>query len=120
MTTAADAQDKVIELKLRPEELGQLRFRIGQGESGLMLSVTADRPETLDLLRRNIDQLARHLSDLGYGSASFSFGEERAGSQSRAPREAGAQGSDQVGRPVTEAAMPDTIAPAPDGLDMRL
>lgn len=120
MTTAVDPQDKVIELKLRPEELGQLRFRIGQGESGLMLSVTADRPETLDLLRRNIDQLARHLSDLGYGSASFSFGEERPGSQSRAPREAGAHGSDQVGRPVTEAAVPDPVAPAPDGLDLRL
>jgi len=120
MTAAVDAQDQVIELKLRPEELGQLRFRIGQGETGLMLSVTADRPETLDLLRRNVDQLARHLSDLGYGSASFSFGEERPGSQSRSSRESAAQAPEPVGRQVTEAAVSDPVARASDGLDMRL
>ncbi|WP_217626363.1 flagellar hook-length control protein FliK [Salipiger bermudensis] len=120
MTAAVDAQDQVIELKLRPEELGQLRFRIGQGETGLMLSVTADRPETLDLLRRNVDQLARHLSDLGYGSASFSFGEERPGSQSRSSRESAAQGPDPIGGQVTEAAVSDPVARASDGLDMRL
>lgn len=120
MTAAVDAQDQVIELKLRPEELGQLRFRIGQGETGLMLSVTADRPETLVLLRRNVDQLARHLSDLGYGSASFSFGEERPGSQSRSSRESAAQGPDPIGGQVAEAAVSDPVAPASDGLDMRL
>ena len=75
ITTAPDAANDVIELQLRPEELGHLRFRMVQGEHGLLFSISADRPETLDLLRRHVDQLARSLSDLGYGGASFSFGE---------------------------------------------
>ncbi|WP_217704078.1 flagellar hook-length control protein FliK, partial [Salipiger sp. HF18] len=75
VTTAPGTGDDVIELQLRPEELGHLRFRMVQGEHGLLLSISADRPETLDLLRRHVDQLARSLSDLGYGDASFSFGE---------------------------------------------
>ncbi|MBN8185070.1 flagellar hook-length control protein FliK [Salipiger thiooxidans] len=75
ITTAPGTGDDVIELQLRPEELGHLRFRMVQGEHGLLLSISADRPETLDLLRRHVDQLARSLSDLGYGGASFSFGE---------------------------------------------
>lgn len=120
MSAAVDAQEQVIELKLRPEELGQLRFRIGQGETGLILSVSADRPETLDLLRRNIDQLARHLSDLGYESASFSFGEERPGSRSGPPGEAGVSESDAGGRAVTEAAVPVPDSPVSEGLDLRL
>ena len=73
--TAPGTGDDVIELQLRPEELGHLRFRMVQGENGLLLNISADRPETLDLLRRHVDQLARSLSDLGYGGASFSFGE---------------------------------------------
>lgn len=75
VTTAPGTGDDVIELQLRPEELGHLRFRMVQGEHGLLFSISADRPETLDLLRRHVDQLARSLSDLGYGGASFSFGE---------------------------------------------
>ena len=66
-------EEEVVELKLRPEELGHLRFRMTHGEHGLILNISAERTETLDLLRRNIDQLARTLSDLGYESSSFSF-----------------------------------------------
>lgn len=120
LTAAADAQGEVIELKLKPEELGQLRFRIGQGETGLVLSLSADRPETLDLLRRHVDQLARHLSDLGYGSASFSFSD----GQGQAGPGAG-QGSapmviDEVMPAAQEAPARASVVAAPKGLDLRL
>ncbi|MCD1617286.1 flagellar hook-length control protein FliK [Salipiger manganoxidans] len=64
-----------MELRLEPEELGHVRFRMTGGEHALSMTILADRPETLDLLRRHVDQLARHLDDLGYSATQFRFGE---------------------------------------------
>ncbi|MCV6610332.1 MAG: flagellar hook-length control protein FliK, partial [Amphritea sp.] len=49
--------DGRVEIRLSPEELGSVRLQLHQGESGLTVTVQAERPETLDLMRRNIDQL---------------------------------------------------------------
>ena len=65
----------VVELRLKPEELGHVRFRMTAGENSLNMTILADRPETLDLLRRHVDQLARHLDDLGCSGTQFRFGE---------------------------------------------
>jgi hypothetical protein len=46
---------------------------VAQGDDSVAVTLTADRPETLDLLKRNIDQLAQDLQDLGFQSLSFSF-----------------------------------------------
>ena len=35
-----------------------------------------DRPETIDLMRRHIDQLAQDFRDLGFSDLSFSFGHD--------------------------------------------
>ncbi|MEQ8900936.1 MAG: flagellar hook-length control protein FliK [Roseovarius sp.] len=83
----ASGASRVIELTLNPEELGSVRLSLSQSDAGLSVSVLAERPETLDLLRRNIDLLARELLDIGYQSAEFSFGQEQPGAHqhSRAP-----------------------------------
>ncbi|MZQ90293.1 hypothetical protein GVY41_14500 [Frigidibacter albus] len=65
--------DRPVELTLSPEELGRVRLTLSTSEAGLVLSVTAERPETLDLMRRNIDQLARDFRELGFTDLSFSF-----------------------------------------------
>lgn len=70
-----NATSEHFEISLSPEELGRVRFHLHQSETGLQISITAERPETLDLLRKNISLLSRTLSDLGYESASFHFGE---------------------------------------------
>ena len=70
-----DRGGDVVELRLEPEELGHVRFRMTGGEHALSMTILADRPETLDLLRRHVDQLARHLDDLGYSATQFRFGE---------------------------------------------
>lgn len=120
VSAAADAQSDVIELKLKPEELGQLRFRFGHAEGGLVLNVVADRPETLDLLRRHVDQLARHLSDLGFGSASFSFsdGQSHSGTGDQTAHAL----PNIEGTPSESPAPPRETAnaSATDGLDLRM
>ncbi|MBN2760987.1 MAG: flagellar hook-length control protein FliK [Rhodobacteraceae bacterium] len=65
-----------VELVLSPDELGRVRIQMQHSEAGLQVLIATDRPETLDLLRKNIGLLSRALSDLGYGSTQFHFGEE--------------------------------------------
>lgn len=79
------AADGRIEVQLNPEELGRVRFQIHSGENGLLVQVGADRPETLDLMRRHLDQLARDFAEAGYEGARFSFGGDASDSQGDTP-----------------------------------
>ncbi|ALG88988.1 MULTISPECIES: flagellar hook-length control protein FliK [Actibacterium] len=69
------APDGPVELTLRPEELGRLRITLTPQESGMIVSIQAERGETGDLLRRHIDLLDQELSDLGYTDIRFDFGQ---------------------------------------------
>ena len=46
-----------IEIALNPEELGNVRIALNVSEASIGVSILAERPETLDLQRRNIEQL---------------------------------------------------------------
>lgn len=74
------APDKPIEIALNPPELGRVRMVLSASESGMVVQVMTDRADTLDLMRRNIDDLGRALSDLGYENLSFAFGQDGEGS----------------------------------------
>ncbi|MGC1497590.1 MAG: flagellar hook-length control protein FliK [Sulfitobacter sp.] len=62
-----------VEITLSPEELGRVRLSVVTSETGIVVNVLAERPETLDLLRRHIDQLSQEFQDLGYQDIAFSF-----------------------------------------------
>lgn len=62
-----------VEISLSPEELGRVRLSVATGDSGLVVQVMAERGETLELLRRHIQELAQEVRALGYGSVAFSF-----------------------------------------------
>lgn len=107
--------DGGVELRLSPEELGTVRMQFVTTEQGLTVNIQADRPETLDLIRKNIDQLARDLAHSGFENAGFSFGDD--GSQGH-QNQFGSRGGDPV---VEEVAVvkPQQTAPQ-DGLDIRV
>jgi len=42
-------------------------------DTGISVLITAERPETLDLMRRHIDQLAEEFRNLGYEDIGFEF-----------------------------------------------
>lgn len=73
---AATASERTVELTLSPEELGKVRMTLHATEGSITVAVQADRADTLDLMRRNIDSLARDFRDLGYADISFSFGDQ--------------------------------------------
>ncbi len=60
-----------IEIRLDPAELGRVQISLTETEHGLRASVSAERPETLELLRRHSETLTRELSSAGYGSVSL-------------------------------------------------
>lgn len=88
--------DKPMELVLSPAELGRVRISMQTGEAGIIVQVLAERPETLDLMRRNIDLLAQEFHDIGFGTAEFAFGQN-------APQQGGA-GNDAQGSGTGSAA----------------
>jgi hypothetical protein len=73
-------------LTLAPEELGTLCFLVRETEQGLHLHLTVDQPATLDLLRRQGDQILSELRQSGFQNASFSFAGND-GQQGRNPQE---------------------------------
>lgn len=63
-----------LELSLAPEELGKLRLFMTPDGDKFRIVIQAERPETLELLRRNSDSFTADLRNSGFGGASFSFG----------------------------------------------
>ena len=65
----------VVELALRPEELGKVRMVLASGDTQMSVVIQAERQGTEDLLRRHLDHLQNDLKELGYTSISFAFGD---------------------------------------------
>ena len=109
-----------IEITLKPEELGRVRIQVIAADNGVNLSIVTDRPETMDLLRRHIDQLAQDYRQMGYDRISFSFaaGGDQRGSEGQK------YGQTQAwAQPESLANMPESPPPeqiASDGIDIRL
>lgn len=93
-----------IEITLKPEELGMVRLTIAGGERPVV-TVYADHHETLDLLRRHADVLARELESSGLGGAKLSFGNDSGGGHRHAqqdPRGVPVVTNDQVASQTEE------------------
>lgn len=73
------------EVVLQPEELGRVRLSLQTSDTAVNVSILVERPETLDLMRRHIGQLADEFRAMGYQDVSFEFaqqGQTQDGSQS--------------------------------------
>ena len=117
---AKSAIDGMVEVKLSPEELGRVRLAMTTAETGMTVFVTAERPETLDLIRRNIDLFAADLADQGFTDLSFSFGDETARDGDDTPEGTLAASDTTDLRTLFEGRI-DTSRITPDGrVDLRL
>lgn len=125
MTTAlAKSTDGSTDLALAPEELGKVRLKLKPDAGNpdrMVVMITFERPETLELFRRHAGELADALRSAGYAGADIGFGQEGGF----------ASGSDQRGTPSGQPggqlhADPSDISPAPArhlagaSLDLRL
>lgn len=104
-----------VEIALAPAELGRVTLTLLASETSITVTLSAERPETLDLMRRSIGQLADDLRNLGYDSPTFAFGGDGGGGRDPDRRDA-----------PSMAAVPESLAMAvapvrvSEGLDLRL
>lgn len=114
--------DKPVELALNPKELGRVKMSIASADGAITVTVLAERPETLDLMRRNIDQLAREFQAIGYDSINFAFSEgqsnEDTNGDSRQDQRSASSDMDTLETPESTPT-PIQITPS-TGVDIRL
>ena len=76
VTALSQAGNGQVDLVLSPEELGRVRLSLSASDSGITVHVTAERAETLGLIRRHIDLLAQDFRAIGYDAVSFGFSDQ--------------------------------------------
>lgn len=125
MEIAQNLPGRPVEIALSPEELGRVRLAVSTQEAGLVVHIAAERPETLDLLRRNVSLLGDDFQALGYDDVAFSFGPQTGSDQSDAPQSQDAS----IFAELSESSPPIPPPPTPlaknrstaqGGLDVRL
>ncbi|MEQ3708390.1 MAG: flagellar hook-length control protein FliK [Tateyamaria sp.] len=119
------ALDRSVEIALNPKELGRVRMVLSPSDAGVTLNILAERPETLELMRRNIDDLAKSFADLGYEDISFSFDQNEQMTDDSAKQSGDAHDGmsgepDVSGEPTIPIIPTSQLVIAPDGVDMRL
>lgn len=124
IATALPERSGGFELALDPQELGRVHLRLVGTEQGSTLFVQADRPETMDLLRRHIGLLEQDLRALGHESLHVRFGMGQSGQDSHPGQHAppGQPGRTAAQTVVVQAESPvqPRAAMTADHLDLRL
>lgn len=117
----AVGSDGALELTLSPQELGPLRIELSATAEGLRVTLSAERPEAMDLLRRHAGELLAELRQAGWAQASLGFGQWGQG------RNGSGQGAaDRAGHRIAEAPpesrsfAPPRHVTAQGGLNLRL
>lgn len=66
-----------IDVHLDPPELGRIEIVLELAEQGLRATLTAERGNTADMIRRNADVLMQQFSDAGFEDVDLAFGDSR-------------------------------------------
>jgi flagellar hook-length control protein FliK len=109
------------EIQLSPEELGRVTLSLQVTDDSVVLSIQADRQDTLDLMRRNTDILLREFREAGFASLSFAFGQGSAeGRPARVPAHAGPLQDRVAAASAAPSPAAAGRAPSSNRLDLRL
>jgi len=121
--------DRNVDVALNPKELGHVNMRVSVTETGVSVMIQTERPETGDLMRRHINELADEFRRMGFEDISFQFsGGETAGQGGRGGESgqgsAQGRGSAAEGSAVMADAPSEMTAPPLNigdaGVDMRM
>lgn len=122
LATASNVADRSapIEIALDPPELGQLRISVARGDDGVVVNLTIDRPETLDLMRRHAGLLSEEFQRQGLENTGFTFSGRDGGQP--APDRAVPDGPGHAPPEISPDARSRPAATSTDGtsLDIRI
>lgn len=102
--TATGKAGPVTEIALSPEELGRVRLSFRPHDADpdrIVVMMTFDRPEAMDLFRRHADQLLAEIRAAGFSGADLGFAQS--GTQD--------DGQDRRGRAFSADPPPDSLLP---------
>ncbi len=68
--------ERNIDVALNPEELGRVKMRVSTTDTSVIVTITTERPETGDLMRRHINELSEEFRRMGFEDISFEFSGE--------------------------------------------
>jgi hypothetical protein len=118
------AKSGAVELLLAPAELGNVKFQIHQQADSVRVVLSAERPETLDLFRRNSEQLLQEFKQAGFSGASLSFGQwDQQGKPTHTATPTPAFFDEDfvaVVQPIPPPLVKTSALPSGRGLDLRL
>lgn len=109
---------RITEISLNPEELGRVRMTMSAADGAMTLHLSAERPETQDLLRRHIEVLAQEFRELGYTSIDFSFGSQGKGADDAKPSDEDQTALADIEAPAEVEMM--AVGDSSTGLDLRI
>ncbi len=122
--------ERNMEVSLNPEELGRVKMRVSTSETGIVMTIQTERPETGDLMRRHINELAEEFRRMGFQDISFEFssGDSSFGGQAEQGLTGGSGASVGGAGTDSEMAIAEQAADTPmqdlrlgsTGVDMRV
>lgn len=68
-----NATQRRFQIQLAPAELGKVQISLNTTEAGMQVVITAERAETLDLMRKFAPDFEKSLRDMGYQHLDLSF-----------------------------------------------
>jgi flagellar hook-length control protein FliK len=114
---------RAVEIALDPVELGKVRLTLHSSETGINVQIQADRPETIDLMRRNAHLLEAEFESIGYQNIGFDFSQNQQNPMSETPEDQSNWQGDRT-MPLDDAptGQPNyaMAPPVSGGLDLRL
>ncbi len=111
----------VTELVLNPAELGRVELRMVTNETGVIVQITMERPETQDLVRRHLESFANEFRQFGFRDVGFEFQGDRGGNAQEAVEDGQTQAAlDENGEGNPEPALVQRPSIPIGGLDLRV
>ncbi|OUS33731.1 hypothetical protein A9Q94_18470 [Rhodobacterales bacterium 56_14_T64] len=120
--------ERNIDVALNPEELGRVKMRVTTTDTSVIVTITTERPETGDLMRRHINELSEEFRRMGFEDISFEFsGEGMSGQMGNGGEQGdslngGSSGPDSGGSQAENVPEPakQNLRLGETGLDMRI
>ncbi len=111
-----------VEINLHPKDLGKLHFEMIPKGEGMSVTLSAEQPQTMELLRKGADQLLQELRNAGFVGSTINFDQWGQRPQQQANRGT-PFGTDPEGEGGSSPILaPQNVATASSGraLDIRL
>jgi len=100
-----------VEIALDPVELGKIRMQLKATDTGMIVVISAERSDTLSLIRQHAGQLAADIRQAGYRDVGFDFSQSGSRDQHPAP-----QDHPRFAAPAWDEALPTQAADTVAGL----